>query len=70
LTHDFSVGEQQAERQYTMDTVKPQQPNGDNAVQGIMIDLDSMEPVTGKVILIPEKQEEVPEQKEDQEKRD
>jgi hypothetical protein len=48
-----------------MNTVKPQQPNGDNAVHGIMIDLDSMEPVAGKVVLIPKKQEEIPEQKED-----
>jgi hypothetical protein len=48
-----------------METVKPQQPNGDNAVQGVLMDLDSMEPVSGKVVLIPDKQEEAPEKKED-----
>ena len=33
--------------------VKPQQPNGEDAIQGVLLDLDSTEPVSGKVLITP-----------------
>jgi hypothetical protein len=48
-----------------MDTVKPRQPNGDNAVQGILLDLDSMEPVAGKVVITENEQDALEEKVDD-----
>jgi hypothetical protein len=40
-----------------MDTLKPQQPHDDDAVQGVLLDLDPEVLTVGKVIINPEEKE-------------
>ena len=36
-----------------VEPLKPQQPNGEDAIQGVQLELDSTDPVSGKVLITP-----------------